>query len=315
MLPSYYEYNLKRQVCSLLTIDKISKQYENTEALKQVSLTIPKGSCYGLVGPNGAGKSTLIKIIATVIQDYKGKVLFNDSELDNHTKIKLGYIPQEICLEQTVSALNNLTFFGKLYGLKGKELQKRAEEVLSYIGLTDRGKDKVLTYSGGMKRRLNIGCALMNHPTTIIMDEPTVGIDPQSRHYIFDMINKLKQDGCTIIYASHYMEEVEQLCDEVAFIDQGKIVEKGEINTLLQKHAEPSIFIKGQNCLPEGIEQVGSISERNGGYLLTTKNPLVAMDKVLQYCRKQQRQLERLELVQPRLEDVFFSLTGNTLRD
>lgn len=302
-------------MCSLLTINKISKYYGDAEVLKQVSLTIPKGSCYGLVGPNGAGKSTLIKIIATIIQDYEGKVLFNSNELDKHAKSKIGYIPQEICLEQTVSAIQNLYFFGKLYGLKGKQLQNRAQEVLSYIGLLDRGKDKVLTFSGGMKRRLNIGCALMNHPTTIIMDEPTVGIDPQSRRYIFDMINQLKQSGCTIIYASHYMEEVEQLCDEVAFIDDGKIVESGQVDTLLQKYAVPSIFIKGKNCLPEDIDQFGTIGERKGGYLLSTKNPLVAMDKVLQYCRQNNRLLERLELVQPQLEDVFFSLTGNQLRD
>lgn len=299
----------------MLTIQEISKQYKDTPALKQVSLTISKGSCYGLVGPNGAGKSTIMKIIATIIQDYDGKVLFNNQALDKHSKRMIGYVPQEICLEQTLSALQNLYFFGKIYGLKGKQLHKRAEEILSYIGLSDRGKDKVLTFSGGMKRRLNIGCALMNQPTTIIMDEPTVGIDPQSRRYIFDMIDQLKQSGCTIIYASHYMEEVEQLCDEVAFIDQGKIVEKGKVDTLLQKHAVPSIFIKGKHCLPDDINQFGTIAAKNGGSLFTTKKPLMIMEKILQYCRENDRHLERLELVQPRLEDVFFSLTGNQLRD
>lgn len=300
---------------SLLKVNNVSKHYGDTQALKQISLSIPKGSCYGLVGPNGAGKSTLIKIIATVIQDYEGTILLNNTTLKKHSKRKIGYIPQEICLEQTVSAFQNLCFFGQLYNLKGKQLQQRVKEVLSYIGLSSREKDKVQTFSGGMKRRLNIGCALMNKPTIIIMDEPTVGIDPQSRRYIFDMIDRLKQSGCTVIYASHYMEEVEQLCDEVAFIDQGEIIDNGAIDTLLQKYAVPSIFIKGNNCLPKNIEQFGKINKNQGGYLLTTKKPLIAMDHVLHYCHNNDRELERLELVQPRLEDVFFSLTGNQLRD
>src|SRR5690625_1062195 len=182
-----------------------------------------------------------MKIIATVIQDYEGDVSFHSEKHGQQIKTTLGYIPQEICLEQTVSALQNLYYFGKIYGLKGKQLKQRAEEVLSHIGLSERGNVKVLTFSGGMKRRLNIGCALMNDPNIIIMDEPTVGIDPQSRRYIFDMITQLKQSGCTIIYASHYMEEVEQLCDEVAFIDHGKIVESGTINHLLQKQDRKSV--------------------------------------------------------------------------
>ncbi len=299
----------------MLTIKKASKNYGNTQALKQVSLSIPKGSCYGLVGPNGAGKSTLMKMIATVIQDYEGDISFHTGKDDQHIKNTLGYIPQEICLEQTVTASQNLYYFGKIYGLKGKQLKQRAEEVLSYIGLSERGNEKVLTFSGGMKRRLNIGCALMNDPNIIIMDEPTVGIDPQSRRYIFDMITQLKQLGCTIIYASHYMEEVEQLCDEVAFIDRGKIVESGSIDYLLQKYAVPSIFIKGKGPLPQDIEQLGTMSEKNGGSVLTTTNPLMAMERVLKYYLDNEQELERLELVQPRLEDVFFSLTGNQLRD
>src|SRR5690625_2280986 len=256
-----------------------------------------------------------MKIIATIIQDYDGEISFHNGKLGPHIKSTLGYIPQEICLEQTVTALQNLYYFGKIYGLKGKQLKQRAEEVLSYIGLSERGNEKVLTFSGGMKRRLNIGCALMNDPKMIIMDEPTVGIDPQSRRYIFDMITQLKQSGCTIIYASHYMEEVEQLCDEVAFIDQGKIAESGTIDQLLQKYAVPSIFIKSKNPLPEEIEQFGTMSEKNGGYLLTTTTPLTAMEHVLKHYINKKQKIERLELVQPRLEDVFFSLTGNQLRD
>lgn len=299
----------------MLILNKLEKYYGNTHALKNVSLTIPNGSCYGLVGPNGAGKTTLIKILASIIQDYKGEVQFANSSKDKNFKKHIGYVPQEICLEQTLTAIDNLHFFGKLYGLNGKQLKKRAKEVLTDVGLAERGKDKVITFSGGMKRRLNIGCALMHTPTVIIMDEPTVGIDPQSRSYIFQMIEQLKQDGCTIVYASHYMEEVEQLCDEVAFIDQGSVVEAGCIKGLLRKYAIPSIFIQGENSLPDYIEEFGSLIERGSGYLLSTSNPLLAMESVLNHCQMKNARVDRLELVQPRLEDVFFSLTGYQLRN
>lgn len=299
----------------MLTVNNIQKHYGSMQALIDISLTIPDGICYGLVGPNGAGKSTLMKIFASVIQDYKGEVRIGASTIDRNMKEQIGYIPQEICLEQTLSALDNLYFFGKLYGLKGTQLKTRANEVLTDIGLSGRGNDKVITFSGGMKRRLNIGCALMHAPKIIIMDEPTVGIDPQSRRYIFQMIEQLRQKGCTIIYASHYMEEVEQLCDEVAFIDQGEIVENGSVESLLQKNASPSIFMKGENSLPENIRQFGTLESKDGGYLLATNTPLAAMEAVLNHCQRNNAQLEQLELVHTRLEDVFFSLTGSQLRD
>lgn len=299
----------------MLSMQHIKKAYHKKNVLHDVSLTIPKGSCYGLVGPNGAGKSTLMKIIASVILQDEGNILFENEAVNPKWKQLLGYIPQEICLEQTVSAIQNLYFFGKLYGLKGASLQKRAEEVLEYIGLEKHGKDKVNTFSGGMKRRLNIGCALMNKPRVIIMDEPTVGIDPQSRRYIFDMITRLKEDGCTIIYASHYMEEVEELCDHVAFIDQGKIIEADKIQTILQKHAIPSVFVKGDFNIAESILAKGTITYKNGGVLITTTEALSVMEAILHQCKTNGLDLHQLELVHPRLEDVFFSLTGIQLRD
>src|SRR5690625_2617708 len=233
----------------MLKIDIITKSYGKTEALKGISLKITKGTCFGLVRPNGARKSTLLKILASIIQTYQGNVQLTEDQ-NSHFKEMIGYVPQEISLEQTLTAYNNLCFFGKLYGLKGKELKMRATEVLRDIGLAERGKDKVMHFSGGMKRRLNIGCALMHHPKLIIMDEPTVGIDPQTRRYIFEMIEQLIKKGSTIVYATHYMEEIEQLCHEVAFIDHGKIIEKGKTDELLQRYAIPSVFIKGDRELP-----------------------------------------------------------------
>ncbi|MFB1052041.1 ABC transporter ATP-binding protein [Paraliobacillus sp. JSM ZJ581] len=293
----------------MLNVKSVNKYYDGMKALTNVSLHIPTGTCYGLVGPNGAGKSTLIKIIASVIQDFDGKIHFSNR------KLQIGYVPQEIALEETLTARDNLNLFGKLYGLRGKELNNRIEEVLSDIGLTERGKDKVRTFSGGMKRRLNIGCAIMHKPNLIIMDEPTVGIDPQSRRYIFEMIKQFKQDGHSIIYASHYMEEIEQLCDEAAFIDHGEIVESGTIEILLQKYTSPSVYVNGQDCLPDDISQYGKVTNKNGGYLITTITPLSAMEKVIAFSKHNDSRIDRLELVKPRLEDVFFSLTGNQLRD
>ncbi|WP_440896974.1 ABC transporter ATP-binding protein [Amphibacillus sp. Q70] len=299
----------------MLTIDHVTKYYNKTEALTDVSLTIPQGSCYGLVGPNGAGKSTLIKMIITIIRDYKGEIKFNKEKISNQAKQKLGYVPQDITLEEEVSALNNLYLFGKLYGLKGSQLAQRTKEVLTLIGLHERRKDNVSTFSGGMKRRLNIGCALMHNPDLIIMDEPTVGIDPQSRKYIFQMIEELKAAEKTIIYASHYMEEVEKLCDYVAFLDRGKMIEKGEINDLLQQYAIPSIYIKASNITQESLEQYGTVSLKRDAYLIYTEKPLQVMEDIIVHCRNNRLDVERLELVHPRLEDVFFKLTGNSLRD
>ncbi|WP_026907342.1 ABC transporter ATP-binding protein [Paucisalibacillus globulus] len=293
----------------MLFVDSVDKYYGNKHVLKKASLQISEGICYGVVGPNGAGKSTLIKIIASIIQDYKGNVQFTEE------KLRIGYVPQEIALEETVTAQENLIFFGKLYGLRGDLLRNRVKEVLSEIGLTERGKDKVRTFSGGMKRRINIGCAIMHNPKLIIMDEPTVGIDPQSRRYIFQMIEQFKIEGRTIIYASHYMEEVEQLCDEAAFIDRGQIIESGPIDMLINRHAVPAIFVKGLNSLPDNMEGLGSVKNKDGGKLVTTNHPLQAMEIILQHCKKTNVELERLELVKPRLEDIFFSLTGNQLRD
>lgn len=299
----------------MLTINNVTKCYDQTEALKEVSITIPGGTCYGLVGPNGAGKSTLIKIITSIIRDYEGKIKFNEKRITDKTKQKLGYVPQDIVLEEDISATSNLQLFGKLYNLKGSQLNQRIKEVLGLIGLSERSKDKVSTFSGGMKRRLNIGCALMHNPELIIMDEPTVGIDPQSRKYIFQMIEELKATGKTVIYASHYMEEVERLCDYVAFLDQGKMIEDGAISDLLQQYAVPSIYIKASGIHQKKLEQYGTVSQEKGAFLIYTEEPLPAMENIISYCRENNVDVERMELVRPRLEDVFFRLTGSNLRD
>jgi len=299
----------------MMEIKSVTKKYGKTHALKDVTLSVPKGSCYGLVGPNGAGKSTLMKIVTSVIHTYTGELQFGGKPDMKEFKRQIGYVPQEICLEDTVSAKSNLFFFGKLYGLKGSQLRQRAAEILDEVGLKERAGDKVKTFSGGMKRRLNIGCALMHHPEIIIMDEPTVGIDPQSRTFIFKMIENLKQQGRTIIYASHYMEEVEQMCNEIAFLDQGQIVENGKTDALLQKYAVPAIYVKGEGLSESDLTLFGSVEQKNNGFMIKTEKPLQAMEEIITLCRSNKNELDRLELVRPRLENVFMELTGSALRD
>lgn len=299
----------------MITIEKVRKTYGDNMALKEVNIEMKQGSCFGLVGPNGAGKSTLMKILASIIQPDGGKISIENERMTSDHRKQMGYIPQEICLEQQVTAEQNLRFFGQLYGLKGKALQKRTEEVLCEIGLDKNGKEKVDTFSGGMKRRLNIGCAFMHRPRIIMMDEPTVGIDPQSRRYIFQMIESLKADGCTIIYASHYMEEVERLCDEMAFIDHGQVIDQGKMSSLMDRYAEAAVFVKGDKFNPTQLTDLPPFAKRNEGYQFTTNNALQIMEKIINHCQENEISLERLELVKPSLEDVFFELTGNHLRD
>ncbi|MRG86128.1 ABC transporter ATP-binding protein [Salinibacillus xinjiangensis] len=296
----------------MLAVNEITKQYGEKVVLKNVNLTFEKGTCYGLVGPNGAGKFTLMKIIVSIITDYKGSV---DSSLSTTSlKEQIGYIPQDICMEEKRTANSNLQLFGKLYGLKGKVLEQRLKEALTLIGLKNHGQEKVQTFSGGMKRRLNIGCALMHRPSIVVMDEPTVGIDPQSRQQIYNIVDDLKQKGCTIIYASHYMEEVERLCDYVAMMVHGTIIEEGEIGEVLQKYTQPSVYVEGEFNENE-FGTLGTFIPKNAGYLMQTSEPLKTMEKLIQYCKRNSIGVNRLELARPRLEDVFFSMIGSQLRD
>ncbi|COD31972.1 ABC transporter family protein [Streptococcus pneumoniae] len=294
----------------MLQVEHISKRYGTTLALDNVALTIPKGVCYGLVGPNGSGKSTLIKIISRIIREYDGKVEFFGNENG-----RLGYVPQDISLEEKLTAKTNMEFFGKLHGLNGLKLKQTTKKLLEDIGLLERANDVVENFSGGMKRRLNIGCALMHDPDLIILDEPTVGVDPQSRRYIFKIVNRLKKAGKTIIYVSHYMEEIETLCDYVAFIDRGQIIDEGEINELLKRHEESSIMFNS-SLSPELIKSHGfKFSVVNSGLIIKTKEPLETMERLIRVSKENNIVPHQLFLYKPKLEDVFFKLTGTDLRD
>lgn len=302
----------------MIEIQSVHKNYDKRQALDSVSFDIPRGSCFGLVGPNGAGKSTLMKILVGVVEDYEGDILVQGAPFKrNVTAIKrrIGYVPQDICLEETLTARDNLLFFGRLYGLKGAKLQQRMQQVLTLIGLADREKSLVHTFSGGMKRRLNIGCALLHDPDIIVLDEPTVGVDPQSRRAIFTLIHELKAQDKTILYSSHYMEEVEQLCDTIGFIDQGKVVEHGTMQEVLSKHRHAAIYLEGPSVTREGLSDYEGVTARDKGFVIESAEPLRLLERLAKQFAAEAIVPERLELSQAKLEDIFFKLTGTHLRD
>ena len=300
-------------------VSNLVKTFGSKKALENVSFTVKEGSCFGLLGPNGAGKSTTMKIITGIIEANEGGVdLFGQDIRKSAESIRkiVGYVPQEITLYDKISAYNNLIFFGEMYGVKGKQLKERITEVLDQVGLNERANDPINTYSGGMKRRINIAAAMLHKPKLIILDEPTVGIDPQSRNHIFEIIKTLRSEGVTIIYSTHYMEEVEALCDDIAIIDHGKVIVQGNLDDLLRLYATKAIYLEleDQQHLP-AIPGIKKVSEHKKGWLLETDEVLPSMENTIQAVTETGAKVKALEMMKPSLESVFLSLTGTTLRD
>ncbi|MBO0777204.1 MAG: ATP-binding cassette domain-containing protein [Ktedonobacteraceae bacterium] len=217
-------------------IQNLVKTFGKHEAVKGVSFTIGKSEIFGLLGPNGAGKSTTINMMCGYLQPTSGDTLINGRSIarePRQVKRIIGVVPQEIALYNDLTALENLEFFGEIYSLSSKKRRVRAEELLHFVGLYDRRKESVKTFSGGMQRRINMAIALMHQPAFLMMDEPTVGVDPQSREHIFDAIEKLRDQGTTILYTTHYMEEAERLCNRIAIMDEGRIIALGTLEQLL----------------------------------------------------------------------------------
>ncbi|MGG1401003.1 ABC transporter ATP-binding protein [Bacillus salipaludis] len=302
-----------------LTVNNLFKRYGAKTALDNVSFLVKEGSCFGLLGPNGAGKSTTMKIITGIIDADSGEVdVFGQYIRNSADQIRrlVGYVPQEITLYDKISAYNNLIFFGEMYGVKGKLLKERITEVLEQVGLSERANDPIHTYSGGMKRRINIAAAMIHKPKLIILDEPTVGIDPQSRNHIFEIIKNLRSEGVTIIYSTHYMEEVESLCDDIAIIDHGKVIVQGNLDDLLRLYATKAIYLELENqSHPPVIPGITKVSEHKKGWLLETNEVLPSMENTIQAVTETGTKVKALEMMKPSLESVFLSLTGTTLRD
>jgi len=308
---------------NILEVSNLSKTFENVEALKRVSFSIQNGEFYGLLGPNGAGKTTTINIISTISQPDTGYVKINGMDLKNHSiecKKSIGVVPQEIALYNELSAHENLMFWGSLYSLNYADLQNKIDETMSLMGLTDRKEDKIKTYSGGMKRRINIASALLHSPKILIMDEPTVGIDPQSRNLIFDVLEELHKNGMTIIYTTHYMEEVERLCDRIGIIDHGNIIAEGTIDELRETtKAEESINIHVENSEHINTEKIKQIKNcldiSNGVITFSSKNSGKDLPLILMELNKAEVGISQIEIHKVNLETIFLNLTGRKLRD
>jgi ABC-2 type transport system ATP-binding protein len=300
----------------------LQKAYGKTVAVAGADLSIPQGICYGLLGPNGAGKSTTISILAGTLNADSGAVTLDGQPVGvKHLEVKqrIGYVPQELALYEELSGLDNLRFFGMLYDLYGADLDARMRHALQIIGLEDRAKDIVRTYSGGMKRRLNIAGALLHDPDFLILDEPTVGVDPQSRNLIFDALETLVGAGKTILYTTHYMEEVERLCKRAAIMDGGKVIAEGEVDELHRlAPGEQVVHIQLRDPLNGDLTGVpGVVSLRQEGPILTLELENLTRDlpSTLQAIASNRGVVEDVRTERPSLETVFLHLTGRHLRD
>lgn len=308
----------------MLVARNLSKSYKDIKALSDVSLSIKEGELYGMLGPNGAGKTTTINILSALLQPDSGEILYQEKSLLqnlNECKKILGVVPQEIALYDDLTAIENLKFWGSLYGIKGKKINSKIENLLKLIGLSDRKNDKIKTYSGGMKRRINIAAALLHDPKILFMDEPTVGIDPQSRNLIFEVIQKLHNEGLTMIYTTHYMEEAERLCNRIGIIDEGRIVAEGSLNELKNSSSiKEEIHLRYSN--PQNTKLNHFPNQFNGQLLIHENHLILSSSKansdlpgLVQFCSEKNLKVESIDIRSLSLETIFLELTGKSLRD
>lgn len=310
---------------SILKLKDLVKRYDQNIAVDNISLDVGEGELFGLLGPNGAGKSTTINMVCGLLKPNQGEIIIdgvNMKEKPMECKSKLGLVPQEIALYDTLTAYENIEFFGKLSGLRGAKLTERVNEALEFVGLSDKSKSIPKSFSGGMKRRLNIACAIVHHPKVIIMDEPTVGIDPQSRNHILESVRKLNKMGSTVIYTSHYMEEVEALCTRIAIIDHGKLIADGSKEDLKKLVvSDEKIIIEVVDVNYNSLEQIKAIrGVKDAGYEnhtleIVTSNSQSLLQDILFILSRNGIRIKGVDLVEPDLETVFLSLTGRKLRD
>ena len=343
---------------AIVEVRGLVKRYGDVAAVDGVSFEIAEGSIFGLLGPNGAGKTTAISMLACLISPDEGNVLVDGhSVLTDSAGVRrvLGIVPQEIALYPTLTAAENLRFWGKMYGLSGKQLAEAVEYGLKMAGLEDRAKGRVETFSGGMKRRINIAAGILHRPRVLLMDEPTVGIDPQSRNHILDTVRELNREGMTVLYTSHYMEEVEALCDRIAIVDHGKVIATGSLEELRAlvgdedrirvkvgdaieaappegdadsgegAPAESDLIEEAQTQLgPEAAAALAAVralpnisrAEMIGGAIdVLTPDAAPVLGSVVGAIADSGAHIRAIEIVEPDLESVFLHLTGRGLRD
>ena len=310
---------------AFLQVQNLSKSFGERQAVEGVSFSLDQGQTLGLIGPNGAGKSTTVGMICGLIGPNAGQVLIGGNAMgqgNNLAKRLIGLVPQDLALFEELSARENLKLFGALYGLKGTALKTRCDEVLQLVNLEDRAKGLCQTFSGGMKRRLNIAASLLHDPQLLILDEPTVGVDPQSRNAIFDSLERLKAQGCALIYTSHYMEEVERLADRIVVIDHGKVIADATPAELyLRLPSKAALHVDLARALPAdlfaqlltqpGVAKAAASDLALNVTLASTDDALA----VLLWLRDQGHAPQHFATAKTSLEEVFLTLTGRSLRD
>ena len=306
----------------MIQVTNLSKSYSDIKAVDGVSFSIKRGEVFGLLGPNGAGKSTTLHMMSSLLKSDTGTIQIDGVTLNGDSKKfkqLIGVVPQEISLYEELSAYDNLMFWGNLYKIPSKELKERISKTLQLIGLFDRKNDLIKTYSGGMKRRINIAAALLHQPKVLLMDEPTVGIDPQSRNHIFEVIEELNKQGMTIIYTTHYMEEVERLCNSIAIIDSGKIIAQGTQEELQELVPAKEIVELEFNFLSEN--QVIQLKEMLSYQMIQKENKLIIessvreLSQIITACNSLDLTIKDIQLQKINLETIFLNLTGKQLRD
>jgi len=309
----------------MITVRSVSKSFGNIKALENVSFNIEKGEIFGILGPNGAGKSTIVNILNTLVKPDDGDVIIDDVNIkDDGKTIKLimGVVPQEIALYEELSAYENMMFWGGLYDIPKQELKKNVIKTLDIVDLVSRKNDRIKTFSGGMKRRINIACSLLHNPKILLLDEPTVGVDPQNRNHIFEVIERLNNEGMTIIYTTHYMEEAERFCDNISIIDVGRIIAQGTLKELRQiSDVKDLLTITLADLNSEVISRI------------TSGNPLFRFDStsntlkvecgnigndtsiIINKIQNSGGIIERIHTQGTNLESIYLKLTGKELRD
>lgn len=304
----------------MIEVRHLFKSYGNFKAVDDISFTAKSGEIFGLLGPNGAGKSTTINCISGLISATDGSVSINEHNISTdvvNAKKSLGLVPQELALYEDLSAHENLLFWGSAYGMSGKNLEDRIQQVLAEVGLETRQKEAVNQFSGGMKRRLNFACAILHQPAALLLDEPTVGVDPQSREHLMQAIVKLKEQGTAVIYTTHYMEEAERLCDNLAIIDKGKLIATGTIEELRAQMGEKDLItLQGQftefNDTILNAEILESTAEEIR--ILIAEAPKM-LSEVMSLVEKHAGKISNVTIAQANLESLFIKLTGRALRD
>ena len=310
----------------VLVVDSLVRRFGDLTAVGEVSFRIAPGETYGLLGPNGAGKTTTISMVAGLIAADAGTVTVAGLPMTPRTtepKRFLGLVPQELAIYPDLTGRENLALFGKLQGLRGAELKGRVDEVLTLIGLADRAKDRSKEYSGGMKRRLNIGIGLLNRPTLLILDEPTVGVDPQSRHAILESVEALSGEGMAVLYTTHYMEEAERLCDRIGIIDSGRLQAEGTRDELIRLTGGVDTIrlggsggdLVGAAAELREIPGVERVEAERRSAILTVKDAPALVAQVVGTAAACGVTLADVEISRPDLESVFLHLTGKGLRD